>query len=81
MILGVSVVPASPKFRITAKDGAVKIYLKSPPEQNKANLELIRGLEDIFGKPVRILSGAASKKKKIEIPAGEQEWEKFLSTL
>jgi len=44
-----------------------RIYLKSPPENNKANIELIQLLKRYFGKPVRIISGFTSRKKVIEL--------------
>lgn len=79
MIAEVSVVPKSPAFAIRKKDGKVKVYLKSPPEENKANLELVKELEKIFGRPVAIVSGAKSKNKKIRLPITEKQWEEFLS--
>lgn len=81
MILEVSVIPKSGRFRITEKQGKIKVYLKSPPEDNKANLELVKEFEGLFGKPVRIVAGIKSKKKKIELPVTEEEWKKFLSEI
>lgn len=77
----VSVVPKSGGFGIKKKEGRIKVYLKSPPENNRANLELIKEFEKLFGKPVMIISGAKSKKKKMEIPIEEKEWKNFLLTL
>ncbi len=77
MILDVSVVPKSGGFRISRKDGKVKVYLKSPPEENRANAELVKEFERLFGKPVIILSGSKSKKKRIRIPITEEEWNIF----
>ncbi len=77
MILDISVVPKSGGFRISRKDGKVKVYLKSPPEENRANTELVKEFEKLFGKPVVILSGAKSKKKRIKIPVTEEEWNSF----
>jgi len=79
MILEISVVPKSGRFRISAKEGKIKVYLKSPAEENKANLEIIKEFEKLFGKPVRIISGIKSKKKKIELPVTEDEWNDFVS--
>lgn len=81
MILEVSVVPKSGKFRILEKDGIIKVHLRNPPEENKANLELVKEFEKLFGKPVRLLSGAKSKKKKIELPITQGEWKHFVSEL
>ena len=81
MIIEISVVPKSRGFRIVKKNSQLKVYLRSPPEGNKANLELIKEFEKLFGNPVKILSGAKSKKKKIQLPAPEAEWNEFLSEL
>lgn len=81
MILEVSVVPNSRKFSISLKGGKVKICLSSPPENNRANIELIKELSKATGRGVRILSGAGSKRKKLEIGMSEGEWEAFLSSI
>ena len=81
MIVEVSVVPKSGKFRIIEKEGVVKVHLRNPPEDNKANLELIKEFEKLFGKPVRIVSGLKSKKKKIELPISEDKWKRFVSEI
>lgn len=81
MIVEFSVVPKSGKFRIVKKDGVMKVHLRSPPEDNKANLELIKEFEKLFGKPVRIISGLKSKKKKIELPVSEDKWKRFVSEI
>jgi len=80
MIIEVSVVPKSGRFRIE-KNSRIKVYLRSPPEGNKANLELIKEFERIFGKPVAILSGLKSKKKKIKLPITDERWESFISEI
>ena len=80
MIVEVSVVPKAGRFRIE-KNSRIKVYLKSPPEGNRANLELVNEFGKLFGNPVKILSGAKSKKKKIQLPVTEAEWNEFLSEL
>ena len=79
MIVEISVVPKSGRFRMYEKDGKIKVYLKSPAEENKANLEIVKEFEKLFGKPVRIIAGLKSKKKKIELPVTEDEWNAFVS--
>ncbi len=81
MIAEVSVVPNSRKFSISIKDGRLRIRLSSPPQNNKANIELIRELERATGRGVRILSGASSKRKRLEIGMSEDEWNGFLATV
>ena len=79
MLVEITVVPNSPKFMIVKKDGRLKLHLKSAPEGNKANVELIKELEKILGKPVRIVAGAKSKKKRIEVD--ESRWKELLASL
>ncbi len=43
------------------------VKLKSTPESNKANVELIKVLSKYFGKDVRIKSGFNSKRKLVEV--------------
>ncbi len=81
MIAEVSVVPNSRKFSISVKDGRLRIRLSSPPENNKANIELIKELERATGRGVRILSGATLKRKKLEIGMSEGDWAAFLASL
>ncbi|HIH59362.1 MAG TPA: DUF167 domain-containing protein [Nanoarchaeota archaeon] len=45
------------------KEGKYIAFLKSPPEDGKANLELIKLASKYFKKPVRIVLGKTSKKK------------------
>jgi len=44
-----------------------KVFLKSVPENNKANLELEKILSKYFKKQVKILRGKTSKKKVVEV--------------
>ncbi len=51
-------------------DGTVKIKLKSAPENNKANQELIELLSDFFEvkeQHIMIISGATARLKLVEI--------------
>ncbi|MBU0532292.1 YggU family protein [Candidatus Micrarchaeota archaeon] len=75
MILDITVVPNSKKFLIIKKDDKIKIFLKSPPEQNKANIELIKELSKALDADVRIVSGHTSRRKRLEINITEKEWE------
>ena len=43
------------------------VYLKSIPENNKANLELIKLLKRYFKKEVKIVSGFNSRNKMVDI--------------
>ncbi|MCI0563575.1 MAG: DUF167 domain-containing protein [Nitrososphaera sp.] len=81
MIVEVFVAPGSKRFSITVKNGRIRIALKNPPENNRANIELVRELSSLTGRSVRILSGHNSRKKKIEIGISENDWQKLLSGL
>lgn len=71
LIIEVKVVPSSGKSGcILDKAGRLKCYLKSPPERNEANAELIK----LFAKAlkltqneVQIIAGATSRTKKLKI--------------
>lgn len=44
-----------------------EIYLKSVPEANKANIELIKILSKYFNSDVKIVSGRSLRRKIVEI--------------
>jgi len=67
MIIYVKVKPSSEKQEIIKGGGIYTIYLKSPPEDNKANVELLKLLHNYFKAHVRIKSGMTSRNKIIEI--------------
>lgn len=72
MVVDVKVVPrsASPGVAGAMADGSLKVKVSAPPEQGKANAELCRLLAAHFGVPapaVRVIAGAASTRKKVEI--------------
>ena len=62
-LLKIKVVPNSKRTEF--KDG--KIYLKSPPEKNKANKELIKFFKKHFNLKVEIKSGIKSREKVLKI--------------
>lgn len=49
------------------EDVILTVNVKAKPENNKANLAVIKILEDYFDRQVRIVSGLKSRKKIIEI--------------
>ncbi len=67
----VKVVPSSGKQAWQLdKSGILKCHLKSPPEQGKANLELIKFLAkslSLTQKEIEIVAGATSRTKKIKL--------------
>jgi len=68
MKLEVKVYPSSGKQEIKeiSRD-KYSIYLKKPPENNKANIELLKLLKKYFKKDLRIVKGKSSKNKIIEL--------------
>ncbi len=68
MILTIKVRPGSRESRFDAENKLA--YLKSSPEKNKANIELIKLMAKQFhvsSSKIRILQGQTSRNKKIEI--------------
>jgi uncharacterized protein len=56
----------SPKNEITGYDDArkaLKVNIKAPAENNKANIEIIKFFSKETGKKVKIISGLTNKKK------------------
>ena len=78
MIVELTVVPKSKRFSLSVKDGKLKVHLKSPPENNKANIELIKELSSITGARVCILAGQTSRKKRLEIDISGEGWAAIL---
>lgn len=78
MQLYVRITPRSKKFRITLvklPDGSeeVRINITEEPEKGKGNMELVKQLSGITCGNVRILRGATSRKKLLEIDGDEQQ--------
>jgi uncharacterized protein len=71
LILDVKVVPSSGKQKAALdKSGKLKIYLKSPPEGGKANVELIKFLAKALSltqADITILLGATSRNKRLKL--------------
>ena len=67
MKIRVKVRPNSEEQNIVLVEGVYIITLKSPPVDNKANLELIKLLTKYFKKEARIKSGFNSREKIVEI--------------
>ncbi|MBU4300685.1 MAG: DUF167 domain-containing protein [Nanoarchaeota archaeon] len=67
VMMSVTVKPLSHRFKILVDENRIIICLKSIPEDNKANIELIKGLERLLKKHLSIVSGEKSKKKKLLI--------------
>ena len=66
-MIKVKVKLSSGKQSIEKKEGFYLINVKSKPENNKANIEMIKLLDRYFKKSVKIKSGLTSRNKVIEI--------------
>ena len=71
MIIDAIVKPSSRKFEVKLVDGKLFISLTEPAEKNKANLELIKELSRMLGCDVRLVGGAKSKRKRLELAINE----------
>ncbi len=68
MRIYVRVKPSSGKQQLIKESGDTYIaYLKSPPEDNKANAELVKLVHDYFKADAKIKIGLKSKNKILEI--------------
>ncbi len=73
-VIKVILKPNSPKNKIKGFDSernAYRIDIKSPAQDNKANLELIKFLSKSLNKKIKILRGLKSKEKLIKISPRE----------
>lgn len=64
-IIKVAVKPGSGKSEINGYDesGVLRVNLKARPEDNKANIELVKLLSRHFGRNASIKSGHTNKRK------------------
>ena len=63
----VKVKPNSGRQEIIKEGKSYNVYLKSPAENNKANIELIKMLTRHFKKEIKIKSGFSSREKTVEV--------------
>lgn len=67
MLISIKVKPNSKEFKIEKIDESNWIvHVRSEPEKNKANIEIIKEISKIYGN-CKIVKGLKSKKKVIEI--------------
>lgn len=72
VVLSVRVHPRAKKtaFKDVMEDGSIKVAIKSPPEDGRANHELIEFLSELFKVPpsqIEVVSGTTARMKKIRI--------------
>ena len=66
MIIKAKIKTNSKEFKIIKKKNEWIIYVKSKPEQNKANLEIIKEISKKYER-CKIIKGLKSKNKLLEI--------------
>ena len=69
-LIQVKVIPNSKRSLVIREDNLIKVYVKKPAVNNKANEEAIELLSEFFKirkNQVRIIKGEKSRKKIIEI--------------
>jgi len=67
MIIKIKVKPNSSEQGIEKIDEVYVVKLKSPPEEGKANLELVKLLSKYFGSEVKIKSGFSARRKIVQV--------------
>ncbi|WKZ28722.1 MAG: DUF167 domain-containing protein [Patescibacteria group bacterium] len=68
--LSVKVIPKSGRSELKFEGNLLKVWIKSAPEDGKANDELIRTLAKIFDLPrarIKIVKGKSTKNKLVDI--------------
>jgi len=78
IVIDLEVSPNSRQEGIEQSEDRIKVHIKAPAEKGKANIAIIK----LFSKlaPCRILSGLASKKKRIYIETDEEKLKEFLAS-
>lgn len=81
VILEVYVKPKSRDFKIETEGDEIVVFCREEPFHGKVNRELIKEFRRLFRKDVEIVSGFASRKKKLLIRnAKKQEVERVLAS-
>ena len=80
MLLEIKAVPNSKRFGMSYT-GGWRVNLASPPDKGRANLELEKELTWLLGCPVRVVRGAKSRRKVLEIGLDENEFAKKTEAL
>lgn len=79
MIIEAKVTPGSKRFSIIMEGDLLRIHLKSNPERNKANIELVNELSSLIGKPIRLVSGITSRKKLLDMDIEKEELQSLIA--
>lgn len=77
MIMRVRVKPGSSQEKVELEGEVLTVWIKSKPIEGAANRELLRILKKVFG-DARLVGGAKSRVKRVEIPVTAAEVEEIL---
>ena len=71
VLIAIEVIPNSKRTEIPAGYNewrkSVVVRVKSPPSRGKANSEIVKGMEKLFGRRVEIVKGATSSSKQVMV--------------
>jgi len=73
MKIAMRIVPNAKAFRVEQMPDGYKVYVKAKAEDNKANLALLKGLKKLLKLEVRLVAGAKTRNKVLEIEGPEEE--------
>ena len=71
-IMEVSVKPRSKEFNVLLEADDIVIRSREEPVEGRVNKELIKELSKLFGKRVEIISGSASKSKRLFVAGAKK---------
>jgi uncharacterized protein (TIGR00251 family) len=72
LILEIFVKPRSNQFRIVVEGDEIVVYCLEEPVKGKVNKELIKNLSSLFRRKVELVSGFASRQKRLLIRDAEK---------
>ena len=85
LVFDITVNPKSGRLAwVLDKTGRIKCYLKSEPEKNRANEELIKTLSEVLDVPredIEIVRGHTERKKVIKIHKRDMTMDKFFRSI
>jgi len=74
VLIEVRAKPNSRSFGLFRRDGRLILEVTSPPQEGKANLEIVRGLKRLLGRDVEIVRGLKGKDKLILVKDSTVEY-------
>jgi uncharacterized protein (TIGR00251 family) len=73
VLIEVRVRPNSPRFSLSRRGDELVIEVTSPPQEGRANTEIVKSLRKLTGREVEIIKGLKSRKKLILIRGSTPE--------